>query len=51
VTIGDRHTMVQTAPIDQAALHGILNQLATLGLRLVSVTSSSGPDRPRVVGP
>jgi hypothetical protein len=40
VTIGDGRTMVQTAAIDQSALHGLLDRVAGFGLTLLSVTSS-----------
>jgi hypothetical protein len=40
VTIDDGRTTMHTAPIDQPALHGILDRVASLGLTLLSVTSS-----------
>ena len=37
-------TLISGPVVDQAALHGVLNQLSDLGLKLISVTSSNPHD-------
>ena len=38
LTTGDGFTLLEGAVVDQAALHGVLQQLRDLGLPLISVT-------------
>ena len=42
---GDGTTLLQGSVVDQAALHGLLQQVRDTGLPLVSVTQG-GPDQP-----
>jgi hypothetical protein len=42
----DGRTIVRTAAIDQPALHGIIDQVAALGLTLLSL-STADPDMAR----
>jgi hypothetical protein len=39
-------TILRTAPIDQAGLHGIMQRLRSLGLDLLEVRSGRCPDGP-----
>lgn len=41
VTLSDGRTTVRAAAIDQAALHGIIDRISSLGLTLVSVSSEA----------
>jgi hypothetical protein len=43
---GDGQTAIVGPVIDQAHLHGLLNQVGDLGLELVSVNSTPVPSRP-----
>ena len=44
-TEGDGTTLIQGLVVDQAALHGLLQQVRDTGLPLISVTQA-GPDKP-----
>jgi hypothetical protein len=44
-TADDGTTLIQGLVVDQAALHGLLQQVRDTGLALISVTNA-GPDQP-----
>jgi hypothetical protein len=46
----DGTTLIQGPVVDQAALHGLLQQVRDTGLPLISVTPA-GPDRPHSAAP